>query len=452
MRDLLLLAAVAVAAVVGLWRPSFGILAFIFLGLLGPQSYTWEFGRTFPFSQVIAVSTVLGMFVSAERKAFILWRETVLLILFWGVIGISTLFALYPENAFARFQLVSKILLMTIIATFLINSEEKFNALIRMFGYCIGFYGLKGGLFAVASGGELIVYGPEGTFLAANNSIGLALALNIPILLYLQRYEKSPWLRWLSRGMLIFSYPAIVCTYSRGAWLGMVVVTTMCLLKSKNRCFTLAIGTLIGLGVLVIIPQMAPDRLVQRYDDLLNYQEEVSAQSRLWNWEFCTRVGLERPFVGGGFDFYTAESYARYYPEFQDRWPGKVWSCHSTWLTILGEHGVPGAVIWLSLLISTFLSLRQIRVYCRRNAEYSHLASFSDMARNSIVSFCITGSFLDAAYFDLFYYFVGFTVMLKVILAADKQNVVSPGPVMDSSALQRQSIGLVGAVTSRTGS
>ena len=176
-----------------------------------------------------------------------------------------------------------------------INSEERLHSLIRVIGYSLGFYALKGGLFSVASGGGYIVYGPEESFLEANNSIGLALAMNIPILLYLLKTEQNNWLRRILKTMLFFSYPAIVCTYSRGAWIGMVVVTLLSVLKSKRKFTTVACSALAVIVLVTVLPLIAPERLFNRYDDLVEYKDESSAQSRFWNWEFCKRIGMDAP-------------------------------------------------------------------------------------------------------------------------------------------------------------
>jgi probable O-glycosylation ligase (exosortase A-associated) len=421
MRDVILLAAVAIASLVALRRPSFGFLTFALLGFVAPQSFMWGFGRTFPFSQVIAVSTVLGLVLSAERKTLVIQRESLLLILLWLLFGASTLNALYPAKALEQLLLVSKIFFMIIIATMVINSDEKLNALIRIVGYSLGFYGLKGGLFAVLSGGEMIVYGPEGSFLFANNSIGLGLAMNIPILLYLLKREESSWLRWTLRSMLWFTYPAIVCTYSRGAWLGMLVVTAMSLLKSRKKVILIGLACIVIIAVQVVLSQKLPDRLISRYDSLVNYEEDSSAQSRFWNWEFCKRVGLARPIAGGGFDLYGLESYAAFYPEFLERWPGKVWSCHNTWLTIFAEHGVSGSVIWLALVLSSLMSLRQIRAYGMTSGEL-HILEFSDMVQSSLLAYFVVGTFIDAAYFDILYYFIAFIMIQKSIAAKKAQD------------------------------
>lgn len=415
MRDIILLTAVAIASFLAIRRPSFGLLTFAFLGFLVPQSYTWGFARTFPFSQIVAVSTILGIFLSSEKKTFFIRRETFLLISLWAFFGLSSLTALYPTEAFDQFVLVSKIFLMIIVATTVINTEEKLNWLIRVVGYSLGFYGLKGGFFAIISGGEFIVWGPENSFLFANNSIGLGLAMNIPILLYLLKIEQSIWLRWLLRLSLILTYPAIVCTYSRGAWLGMVIVTVATVVRSKRKVLAIASIGIVALAFEIFVSPIAPERLQDRYDTLVNYQEDASAQSRFWNWEFCKRVGIARPVSGAGFDFYRLESYATFYPEFLARWPGKVWSCHSTWLTVFAEHGLPGAVIWLLLLMCSIKSLKQIRANAV-NTPQSHSLDFVDMVQNSLLGYIVVGTFIDAAYFDILYYLVGFIIIKKEIL------------------------------------
>jgi len=416
MRDIVLLTAVLAAAGVAFRRPWVGLMTFVFLGLFSPQSYTWSFAREFPLSQVVAVTTIAGMVLSSERKSLSLQTEMVLLILLWVFFGISTLAALYPDDAMRRYVYVSKIFLMIIVATVVISSEERLYGLVRIVGYSLGFYGLKGGLFGIATGGGLMVYGPDISFLSANNSIGLALAMNIPILLYLWKTERKGWVRCTALSMLLFSYPAIICTYSRGAWLGMLAATILSVVKSQRKFLAVGLGGILLVFLQVVAPQIAPDRLVQRYDSLEHYEEDASAQSRFWNWEFCKRVGLARPLTGGGFDFYHFDTYRSYYPEFLQRWPGKVWTCHSTWLTIFGEHGFAGAIIWLSLLGTSLMSLRRIRLYARMHSEKAHLKVFVETLQASLVTYLVVGTFLDAAYFDLFYYLIAFVVIQKSLL------------------------------------
>src|SRR5262249_26940548 len=157
--DIALLLAVLMAALISFRRPAFGLLTFAFLGFFNPHSFTWGFARTFSFSQVIASSTILGLLLSSERKRLPQQRETWILILLWGMFAVSSTFAFYPDEAYPQLIKISKIFLMILITMIIINSEEQLQALLRVIGYSLGLLALKGGLFAIASGGGTNVYG-----------------------------------------------------------------------------------------------------------------------------------------------------------------------------------------------------------------------------------------------------------------------------------------------------
>src|SRR5262249_48366683 len=413
MRDILLIAIVVLCCFVALGRPVFGILAFIGFGFLNPQSMTWGVGQTFRHSLFVSLSTIVGYFLCSEPKRFPSQRESLLLLALWSVFAVSTVFAIYPDLSLERLIYVSKILLMVFLATSLINTEHRLHLALYAIALPVGFFGLKGGLFAVATGGSYIVMGPEGSFIASNNAIGLALDMNIPLLLYLSKIETRRWLREIMRAMLILSYPAIICTLSRGAWLGLATVTLLIILKSKYKSFLVPLTGILAIILLPLLPQMLPERVMNRYDDLANYQEEASAQSRFWNWEFCKRVGLANPLTGGGFEFQSTETYALYFPEFMARWPGKNWTCHSTWYLIFGAQGFPGLVLLLSLIGSCFISLRYIGSYGTTHADVSWVCQCADMLQIAFCSFIVVGTFYDAVAFDMFYYLVGIVILLK---------------------------------------
>ena len=324
---------------------------------------------------------------------------------------------MYPDHAVRRLTYISKILLMVFLTMSLMKDRSRLEMLLRVIALSIGFVGIKGALFVLATGGENMVWGPEGSFLEANNSIGLALVMNVPLLYYLSKVETRPWLRKIIIVMLWGSFPAIICTYSRGAWLGLVMVTGLLFLRIKHKFLVFsAVGliALIGAGTL---SQFLPQRLSTRYEQLENYKEESSAESRFWSWEFCKRIAFDRPLTGGGFNFPTWRLYRQYFPEFAARWGEyKTWSCHSSWFTMFCEHGFPGIIIWLSLLLSCFMSLRSLRAYGKLNPEYSWIVPFADAIQAALAAYIVVGTFIDANYFDMFYYVVAMVVIAKEIV------------------------------------
>jgi probable O-glycosylation ligase (exosortase A-associated) len=240
--------------------------------------------------------------------------------------------------------------------------------------------------------------------------------MNVPILFFLQKTEKRKYLRILLWAMILFSYPAVVFTYSRGAWIGLSLVTVILFLKSKAMVRITTVGIIVASLLIPLSMEYLPERLSNRYDTLVNYKEEGSAQSRFWNWEFSWRVGLANPLHGGGFNYYSEENYARYYPEFLERWPGKVWSSHSVWFTLFGEHGFPGLFLGVMLVGSCFYSTIRIRSQGKLKANTLWILPYADMLQVSLIAWTAVGTFYDAAYFDLFYYLVAAIVIMKGIL------------------------------------
>src|SRR5262249_22949562 len=284
-------------------------------------------------------------------------------------------------------------------------------------GLSLGFLGLRGAAFYIRTGGGSTVLGPEFSFLEANNTFGLALVMNVPLLFYLAKLETKPWLARGMQGMMVVSDITIIGTFSRGAWVGLAAVTGLLVVKNRPSVLkVVAVGT-VALIASLMFTLTLPDPVQHRWDSLVNYEEDGSAQSRFWNWEFCTRVALGRP-LGGGFNLYSEESYALYMPEFAARWPGKVWSCHNMWLSVWAEHGYPGAIVWLGLLLSCLIAVRRMRKYGSRNADAEWAVDYCNMVEISLVGYMVSGTFIDMAYFELYYHLVAVVIVLKELVWA----------------------------------
>ena len=413
MRDLILMAVTTVLAVIAIGRPRFGILVFVAYGLAAPHSYTWGFARFFPHSMVISLCVLVGYLMTNEkgpvprsREVFLLWALFVLFIF-------TSITAFHVEDAFVRLKAVGKMLLMVLVALSLMKGEGGLRSFLQAIAWPLGLYGLKGGVFVLATGGHYIVEGPEDSFLAANNSIGLALAMNLPLLFYLAKLQASVWQRWFLWAMFFLSYPAIACTFSRGAWIAAGIATGVLILRSQNKLFAWITAGMLVLVSPIILPRMVSQQLADRFDTFHNLKEDGSANSRRWNMSFCLQVGMTRPFTGAGFDFYSLEAYETFYPEFIAQFPGKVWSCHSMWLTVWAEHGVLGILLWVWLLVGVFRTLRRIRKLAKENEHLRWAGPYADMLQVALLSYSASGTFLDAAYFEVYYYLIGASLLLK---------------------------------------
>jgi putative inorganic carbon (HCO3(-)) transporter len=433
-RDIIVTAAVFGLLPACFFQPWVGILVWSWIGYMNPHRLTWGFARAIPFAQLVAVTTLTGLVLGLdrERKPIPWVRETWLLAGLWAIYTVTTLAALYPDEAWPQWIKVSKILLLTFVTLILFQSRTRLRSLLMVIALSIGFYGLKAGPWAVATGGVHHVQGPEGTFIGGNTEIGLALNMVLPLLVCLAREEPRRWLRNLMWTTFGCSIVAILFTYSRGALLGLPIVLGMLFLSARRRVGGLVVVGLIG----VLVYSFAPPEWYGRAQMITEYEEDESARSRLVSWRVAWGLALDRPLTGGGFWALPQwEIFGRYAPEHPS-----THSAHSIYFGVLGDHGFPGLLLFVGLIVSCLASLRRIRRRFKGDADAQWLVGYARAVEVSLVAYAVSGAFLTLAYWDLFYHLVVVVVILRVLADRGAEATeTGPKPV----AMRRAPVSLV---------
>jgi probable O-glycosylation ligase (exosortase A-associated) len=392
-------------------RPWVGVLVWSWVGYMNPHRLTWSFAHDMPFAQMVAIATLCGLILTKEKYPLPAVREVYLLVVFSLTIFLSTLFAYYPEAAWEQFDKVWKILLMTFVTMVLFQDPKKVRALVWVIALSIGFYGLKGGIYVVRSGGAYHVLGPEGSFIEGNTEIGMALNMVLPFLILLRREARSPWLRHFLSIVFGFSIVAILGTYSRGAFLGLLVVMTLLFLKSRAKLLAavlLAIAIPLGMSTL-------PEKWFGRMETIQTYEKDRSAMGRVEAWGVAYQMGKDRPLLGFGFRPFTQAMFSRYgYSRGRD--------AHSIFFQVLAEHGFTGLILYAGLIVSSFLTLRRLKRVSRTDPSLQWLYNYSQMLQASFAAYVVCGAFLSMSYFDLFYHLVAIVIILKKLVLVHEQE------------------------------
>jgi probable O-glycosylation ligase (exosortase A-associated) len=415
MRDIALTAFVFGALPFILWRPHIGVLLFTWLGIMNPQHLTWSFAHDIPFSFIVAVVTLCALLITREPKKLPLTGETVLLLVFFGWMVLTTLFAVHPKDAWPQLEKVAKILLMIFVTMMLMQTKQRTNLLVGVMTLSLAFYGIKGGLFTVLQGGEFHVWGPGG-FIGGNNELALALVMTIPLLRYLQMMLNTTWLRHAVTVAIVLSVLAIVGSQSRGAFLGILAMGGFFWLKSRGKFFTGSMVAFAMVLVLIIMPAQWFDRMAS----IQNYEQDVSALGRLNAWAMAANLALDRP-LGGGFEAFQGDMFAAYAPE-----PSRVHDAHSIYFEVLGEHGFIGLALFLALGLTTFYSASRIIRRTQADPPNRWMAELARMVQVSLVGYASAGAFLGLAYFDLLYLLVAVIVLCKVLLRKQDEQARLP--------------------------
>jgi probable O-glycosylation ligase (exosortase A-associated) len=375
---------------------------------MNPHRLVWGAGASFQYALIIALATLAAWLVSRERKMVPLTAPTILLGLLWLWVSLTTLEALSPADAYLKWEVFSKILLMTFVAIPMMRSRTRLQALIWVIVGSIGYYGVKGGGFSLATGGRNHVLGPENSFIGDNNAIALAMDMVLPLMWYLRATSREAWVRNGLLAAIGLTVLAVVTTYSRGGLLGLGVVLLAALLRSRHR-FVLALTASVGAAALL---SFLPGGWYDRMNTIANYQEDASVQGRIRQWHMAMNIARDRPILGGGFNVFKEPTvYPRYNPDA----PG-ILDVHSIYFEMLGEHGIVGLSLFLALGIATLWQLGRIRRRVRQRKDLAWAHELAGMTFVSIAGYATAGAFLSLGTFDLYYLLIGVTVMLHHIV------------------------------------
>jgi len=418
MRDLLVAFIVFGSLPFILKRPFWGIVLLAGLGYMNPHRLCYGFMLTMPVVQIVAIVTFIGMLMSKEVKRMVWSREIIMLVIFIVWMGVTTTQAFNSGEAWIQYEKVIKIQILTFMTLLLLTSREKVNILVWAIVFSLGFYGVKGGIFTIAKGGVHRVQGPPGTFIAGNNELALAMVMTIPLMYYLYMHERHKWLKPGLMAAMILTAISAFGTQSRGALVALILTGTMFWLKSRNKLLTAVLVAFAGLVGLSLMPEewFARMRTIETYD------QDQSALGRINSWWTALHLANDR-IMGGGFETWIPSVFARYAPD-----PANVRDVHSIYFEVLGEHGWPGLILFLSLLVMTWVKCRSIMHFAKNQPEALWAKDLAAMIQVSMVAYMSAGAFLGLAYFDYIYHLIAVTVVVHYMVVIEpSRNVGSSG-------------------------
>jgi putative inorganic carbon (HCO3(-)) transporter len=390
MRDLLIVLLFSFGIVKAFKEPIYGAVLWYWVAYMNPHRMTWGFAYGLPYAMITAI-VAIPMALLAKKKINPFSVPTILLCLLLLWMGVTTIFAVQQDDAVREYSRFIKIVLMTLICGMLLVDKASIDKVIAVVVVSFGFFGVKGGLFTLATGGSYRVLGPADSFVAGNNEIALALLMVIPLMNYLRMQVSRLWLKRILLASMILMAVSAIGSQSRGALLATVAMSLWLWRKSNNKA-VMAFGVSI-LAVAVLL--FMPESWFERMKTIETYQQDGSAMGRINAWVVAWRIALDR-LTAGGFNHWSEETFALYAPV-----PEDVHDVHSIYFEILGEHGFPAFVIYILIWILVMLDIRWIT---RTAAQFEVLRWADDLARMvqvSLIAYAVGGAFLGLAYFDL---------------------------------------------------
>lgn len=424
MRDVLVIMLVFLGAALALKRPSIGILFWTWVSIMNPHRLAWTFAEDFPVAAVIGGATLIGLFITKEKKNYFITPPSAALMLFMLWIIITYPFSINVDGSTDMLMRVLKIDFMVLIALIVIHSKQQILYLVWAIIISLGFYGIKGGIFTLLTGGHYRVWGPEASFIAGNNEIALALIICIPLMYFMLELSHKRWLRIAWLGAMSLTAIAAIGTQSRGAFLAITAMLALLWLRGRQK---LMIGILL-IGGAILILNFMPEKWHLRMDTIENYRHDASAIGRLNAWKMTWNLANDKLF-GGGFDIYTLKEYARYLPHVKiDR----ALVAHSIYFQVLGEHGFVGLALFLIMWALTWRWAGWLRRNAGHSEETRWASILGSMCQVSMIGYAVGGAFLSLAYFDLPYDILVLVVVARRWVEAKQKEVEAKAAESDT--------------------
>lgn len=388
--------------------PFVSVLLWSYISFGSAQRLTWGMAENIPFALVVGLAGIAG-WMMCERRRLPMDRITVLLLLYVAMITISTSFALVPDMAWPKWWITVKAFIFVFVTAAMLTNKVRIHALIWIMVIAVGYYGIKGGIFTLMTGGNYRIFGPAQTMIGDNNHIACALVVVMPLMNYLGRQSKNELLQFGSRAAMALCLLSVLASYSRGSFLALIAMLPFLVQHSKHK---------VGVAAVVVVMlafsiSFMPTQWIERVQTISTYQQDSSAEGRIQIWRGAFDIALARPLVGGGFMApYSQDVLDQYAPGTQSR------AVHSIWFENLGENGFIAFGLWIAIALTMLQNCRYIIRRTNGNLQLKWANDLAHMSFVAVIGFLVGGTFLSLSYWDFYF-------TLVVVLAATRRIVVA---------------------------
>lgn len=332
-----------------------------------------------------------------------------------GIVGLSLLSIFYAVNnywAFASTRDLSMALFsFSLPASTLLRHPSRIRSFVRVFASCGAFVAV----YALTHAG----FGPGG-YVYDENDTGLLLNAILPFAV-VAAFDPgaSKTAALLFKGLSLIIALGVVGTSSRGAFVGLVIVSTVWALTSHKPVKSMLQLAAVGiLGMTFVVTVVKPNYLDEMATSL--NAKDSTRRERIYFWGIAWSMYKDNPVVGvgaGNFPWRVAE-YELLIPEAQRRQRSSGGrAVHSMYFQLLSEQGTVGTAMFGFLVgwcIVTMLRARRAiaKQLPSANPDVELLSLTYRALIGSILAALVCGFFLSTLYYPTLWYLIALVMVV----------------------------------------
>jgi putative inorganic carbon (hco3(-)) transporter len=337
-------------------------------------------------------------------------REINLILLLGVAAFLSMPMATSPGEAYKEFtDVLLKAILIFIVIVNVIRTETRFKLLVWL-AFAVSLYlsvnavnDYMNGVFregTAANNNQRIGGAIKGLF-GNSNDLALHLVTMVPLAIGFAFASKGLFRKLLYIGFVVLFIAATVVTFSRGGFIGLMIVGLVLVRKMGRRNKLLSTGALVV--ALLLLFTLAPSTYSSRLSTIFGGAASDITGSSTQRTEILKRsvwVTLRYPLFGVGVGNFHYKSVHELVT-------------HNAFTQVSSEMGIPALVMYLMLMIYPLRRLREIEAETLDQADKRRFHYWSIGIQASICAYMVTSFFGAVAYQWYIYYIVGYAVAVR---------------------------------------
>jgi O-antigen ligase len=380
-----------------------------------------EYGRPqdlLPFIKVLhlpaIITILLALSIINSGKSQFKDKQTVFFLFLFGLMVIHGPIAVNNYWALMIFvAMVGNFIIFLALINY-VDTPDKYNRLLKAWFGIHVFLAIHG----IAKKGIGV-----GGFLGDENDFCMTMNMIIPFSFFLAMNAsgKKKIFYIVLSGLFLF---AIIISFSRGGFVGMMAAFIYCWLKTKRKLLTAIVMGVLTVFAIVVAPPAYFDRLRSITEE---GADKGTGEERVYTWKIGWNMFLDNPIIGVGqgnfpyvFQKYELQVTGSDEPFYGRSVAGRA--AHSIYFTMLPELGILGTCIIFGMIYYTFKDLRKIRAnILKKNYKESNQSSDKYLSivlalEGALVAYLVSGVFISTLYYPNLWILMGFIISLKYIV------------------------------------